>query len=145
MTFDTVVVGPLDVNCSILGCEATGEAVVVDPGGNVERVARMVEQRGLKVRYVLNTHGHFDHVGGNRAALAAFGAPLLIHEADAPMLGRAAEVARMYGLPGADSPATDRFLEDGMVIRFGDSSLTVIHTPGHTRGGAASTWSRKRS
>jgi glyoxylase-like metal-dependent hydrolase (beta-lactamase superfamily II) len=74
-------------------------------------------------------------VGGNRQAVAAFGAPLLIHEADAPMLGRAAEVSRMYGCSGENSPEPDRFLEDGMEIAFGAYRIKVLHTPGHTQGG----------
>ena len=135
MTRDTVVVGPLEVNCSILGCEATGEAVVVDPGGSMELIRQVVSQRGLKVRYIINTHGHFDHIGANKAAVAEFGAPLLIHQADAPMLSRSAEVARRYGLQGDNSPEADRYLEDGMEISFGNCSLQVIHTPGHTPGG----------
>ena len=135
MTFDTIAVGPLEVNCFILGCPATREAVVVDPGGDVERVAAIVRQRGLTVRFIINTHGHFDHVGGNRAAVMAFAAPLLIHEDDAAMLARAADVARNYGMRGENSPDPDVFLADAMDISFGRCRLRVLHTPGHTRGG----------
>ena len=135
MIFETIVVGPLEVNCSVLACEATREAVVVDPGGSVELIRRAVERHGLTVRCLINTHGHFDHVGGNRAAVSAFAAPLVIHREDAPMLGRAAEVALRYGLAGENSPEPDSFLEDGQEIVFGSCSLKVIHTPGHTQGG----------
>jgi hypothetical protein len=105
MIFETLEVGPLGVNCFILGCETSREGVVVDPGGDVERIVEIVKRNNLKIRYIINTHGHFDHVGGNLQAVKAFGAPLLIHESDAAMLGRAAEVARMYGMPGENSPA----------------------------------------
>jgi glyoxylase-like metal-dependent hydrolase (beta-lactamase superfamily II) len=135
MIFDIVVVGPLAVNCFILGCESSGEGVLVDPGDDFERVHQAVQRRGITVRYIINTHGHFDHVGGNGKAVAAFRAPLLIHEADAPMLGRAAEVSAMYGMRGENSPLPDRFLTDGMELAFGACRIRVIHTPGHTQGG----------
>ena len=96
---------------------------------------RLSSRHGLKIRYIINTHGHFDHVGGNLQAVKAFGAPLLIHESDAAMLGRAAEVARMYGMQGENSPAPDSFLAEGMEIVFGSHRMKVLHTPGHTQGG----------
>jgi hydroxyacylglutathione hydrolase len=135
MIFDTIVVGPLGVNCSILGCESTGQGIVVDPGDDAERILAQVQQRGLTISAIINTHGHFDHVGANRQLTQATGAPLYIHQADAPMLERVAKTAAMYGLPGENSPPPDRLLEDGMLIEFGTHRLQVIHTPGHTQGG----------
>ena len=135
MIFDTVVVGPLGVNCSILGCEETRQGVVVDPGDDADRILAQVQQRGLAISAIINTHGHFDHVGANRQLTQATGAPLYIHQADAPMLERVAKTAAMYGLPGENSPQPDRLLEDGMLIEFGTHRLQVIHTPGHTQGG----------
>jgi glyoxylase-like metal-dependent hydrolase (beta-lactamase superfamily II) len=135
MTFDVVVVGPLGVNCFVLGCEATGQGVVVDPGGDVEQILPAIRKRGLSVVSIINTHGHFDHVGGNRQLKAATAAELLIHPADEPMLTRVASVAGMYGLQAENSPAPDRQLEDGMLLCFGNQRLRVIHTPGHTPGG----------
>jgi glyoxylase-like metal-dependent hydrolase (beta-lactamase superfamily II) len=135
MIFETLEVGPLGVNCFILGCAATREGVVVDPGGDVERIAGIVQRHGLKVRCIINTHGHFDHVGGNLQAVRLFGAPLLIHESDAAMLDRAAEVAQMYGMQGENSPAPDSFLAEGMEIVFGSHRMKTLHTPGHTQGG----------
>src|SRR5512141_1207670 len=98
MIFEIVVVGQLAVNCFILGDSSTGEGVIVDPGSDAEKILAEAKRLGLSVRYVINTHGHFDHVGGNRRVLAATGAQLLIHEEDAPFLSRAADVAAMYGL-----------------------------------------------
>ena len=135
MIFETLEVGPLGVNCFILGCATSREGVVIDPGGDVERIAGIVAKHGLKIRYIINTHGHFDHVGGNRQAVKAFAAPLLIHGSDASMLGRAADVAQMYGMPGENSPAADSFLTEGMEIVFGSHRMKVLHTPGHTQGG----------
>ncbi len=136
MIFESTPVGPLEVNCYIVGCEQSREGIVIDPGGNVEKIAAIVAHHGLKIRTIINTHGHFDHLGGNRQALATFaGARLLIHQADAPMLTKAAEVARMYGVPGDNSPEADDYLVDGMEVPFGTCRLTVICTPGHTQGG----------
>ncbi|HIJ86513.1 MAG TPA: MBL fold metallo-hydrolase [Desulfuromonadales bacterium] len=135
MIFESTAVGPLEVNCYIVGCEQSREGIVVDPGGNVEKIAAIVSRHGLKIHTIINTHGHFDHLGGNRQALSDFGARLLIHQADAPMLSKSAEVARMYGMPGDKSPEADAYLVDGMEVLFGTCRLKVLHTPGHTLGG----------
>lgn len=137
MIFESIAVGPLSVNCYIAACEENREGIVVDPGGDVEQIARLVLLHGLKIHTIINTHGHFDHLGGNRQALAAFGAKLLIHQADAPMLSRSAEVARKYGLQGENSPEADGYLVNGMEIFFGTCRLKVLHTPGHTQGGCS--------
>ncbi|OGT98822.1 MAG: MBL fold metallo-hydrolase [Geobacteraceae bacterium GWB2_52_12] len=137
MIFESVAVGPLSVNCYIVACEQSREGVVVDPGGDVELIADIVEKRGLKIHAIINTHGHFDHLGGNRQALALFGARLLIHQADAPMLSRSAEVALKYGIQGENSPEADAYLVDGMEVFFGACRLKVLHTPGHTLGGCS--------
>lgn len=135
MIFNTFVVGALGVNCIILGCSTTGESVVIDPGSDAETLIAFVAEKSLNVTAIINTHGHFDHVGGNSRLKGALNAPLLIHASDAQMLGRVSQVATMYGLSGEDSPQPDRFLEDNQVIRFGEYALKVIHTPGHTPGG----------
>lgn len=135
MIFESLVVGPLSVNCYIVACGQSHEGIVVDPGGDVGQITRLVQQYGLKITTIINTHGHFDHVGGNRQALADFGASLLIHQEDEYLLGRSADVARKYGLIGANSPEADAYLTDGMDIYFGACHLKVFHTPGHTQGG----------
>jgi hydroxyacylglutathione hydrolase len=135
MIFEIVVVGQLGVNCIILGDPAAGEGIIVDPGADAEKILALAKKLDLKIRYIINTHGHFDHVGGNRLVRASTGAELLIHKDDASFLSRAADVATMYGLATENSPPADRFLEDGMVISFGGDKLKVLHTPGHTPGG----------
>lgn len=135
MIFAPVVVGPLAVNCFVVGCEKTLEGIIVDAGGDAGRIIATVEHFGLKIKYVINTHGHFDHIGANRAVVQHFGAKLLIHADDAPMLTRAADAARMYGLRGENSPEPDTYLTEGMEIVFGEYGLKVLHTPGHSPGG----------
>jgi len=128
-------VGPLEVNCFLLGCETTREGVIVDPGSDPEKILAAVEKQGLTIRQVINTHGHFDHVGGNSRVLSATGASLLVHGGDVPFLSRAVDTAAMYGLVTENSPPPGRLLEDGMLLTFGEYGMRVLHTPGHTPGG----------
>lgn len=137
MIIEQLEVGPIMANCYIVGCEETGEAVVIDPGDDTDRILQRLASKKLTVTYLINTHGHFDHVGGNRQMKAATDAPLLIHEGDAPMLNRLASDASMFGLSAENSPAPDRTLADGDTIAFGNHTLTVLHTPGHSPGGIA--------
>lgn len=137
MIIETIVVGALGVNCLVLGDTETKEGVVVDPGADAEVILATVKKHGLTIKYVINTHGHFDHVGGNRMLLEKTGARLLIHEADVPYLGKVAQVAQMYGLHGENSPPPDQFLVDGMRVGFGNETIEVLHTPGHTPGGCS--------
>jgi hydroxyacylglutathione hydrolase len=135
MILETIAVGPLQENCFILGDSETNEGVVIDPGAEPERILAVVARHGLKIKYLLNTHGHFDHIGGNREVLDATGAELLIHGGDVPFLSRAADVATMYGLNTENSPPPSRLLEDGMELVCGGLVMKVLHTPGHTPGG----------
>jgi glyoxylase-like metal-dependent hydrolase (beta-lactamase superfamily II) len=135
MIIKKLAVGPIMANCFIVGCKETHEAAVIDPGDEADRILLALAQAKLTVKQIINTHGHFDHVGGNLQAVKAFAAPLLIHKSDAGMLGRVAEVATMYGMQGENSPAPDSFLAEGMEITFGSHRMKVLHTPGHTQGG----------
>lgn len=114
-----LMVGLLQANCYIVGCKETGEAVVIDPGGEAARIASEIVKRKLLVRYILNTHGHWDHTGGNDDLARMTKAPVLIHRADADSL---------------TSPPSG-FLQEGRHISFGSWTLEVLHTPGHTPGG----------
>ncbi len=135
MILKTVVVGPLEVNCYIIGCEETLEGAVIDAGADPDRIVSAFSGLGLKIKYLLNTHGHFDHIGGNRSVIEVTGAGLLIHEADVPLLSVADRTAALYGLKGENSPQPDDFLDDGMIISVGKLEFRVLHTPGHTPGG----------
>lgn len=132
----TLTVGPLEVNCYILADPETKEAFVIDPGGDAEVIRRAVEAEGLKVKYLVNTHGHFDHVGADGRLREAFaGSVLAIHGLDSRLLADAHEHGVIFGARLDKQPAPDRLLEDGTVLSAGSLSLRVIHTPGHTQGG----------
>ena len=135
MIFETIVVGPLGVNCFILGDRESNEGVVVDPGADGDEVLAAVKRHGLKIKYVVNTHGHFDHVGANRQVVEATGGELLIHPDDLTLLTMASRSGQKYGLRVEDSPAPSGHLGDGTRLEFGASSIQVLHTPGHTQGG----------
>lgn len=125
-------------NCYILGCEETREAVVIDPGDEADRILQVLADENLKLKYIINTHGHFDHVGANKEMKAATGADILIHSFDEPMLSHLSQAARQFGLDGVEnSPPSDRAIDDGDEITFGNITLKVIHMPGHSRGGIA--------
>jgi glyoxylase-like metal-dependent hydrolase (beta-lactamase superfamily II) len=124
------------VNCYIVGCEETNEVAVIDPGGNARGILRVLESNGLKAVYIINTHGHIDHIGANRAIKDATGAKVLIHKNDAKMLTNA--VSNFYFMMGRQvtSPPAEQFIDEGDIIKIGNTvELKVIHTPGHSPGG----------
>lgn len=135
MIIEQLSLGPIQANCFILGCEESHEAVVIDPGDEGDKILMALARKSLKATKIINTHGHFDHVGANRRIKEVTGAELLIHRLDAPMLAQLAANASAWGMRADNSPAPDQEIEDGDTITFGTISLEVIHTPGHTRGG----------
>ena len=130
-----IPVGALEVNCYIVWDRATLEGVIIDPGADAGEIEAAVKENGVKVRCVLNTHGHFDHVGADAAMKAAFGAPVAIHPDDAPLMADAHEHGIFFGVETPKQAAPDILLEDGQSMEFGPLKFKVIHTPGHTRGG----------
>lgn len=134
MIVKVLPVGPIMANCIILGCKDTREAVVIDPGDEDERILMSLAEDKLKVKYILNTHGHFDHVAANKAMKDATGADIMIHEADSQMLPHLSAMAVSFGLSAEDSPPADKFIVEGDEIQFGNIKLKVFHTPGHSQG-----------
>ena len=135
MIIKKLEVGPIMANCFILGCESTKEAVVIDPGDDADRILTELAKSELNVKYLINTHGHFDHVGANKRMKEVTGAQLAIHPDDEPMLNELSHSASMFGLSADNSPPADILLKDGDEISFGEMTLKVIHTPGHSKGG----------
>jgi hydroxyacylglutathione hydrolase len=131
----SLVVGPIMANCFIIGCEKTRKAAVIDPGDESSRILMKLAEHKLTVEYIINTHGHFDHVGANRKLKEATGAKLVIHALDQSMLKVLSETSAAFGLSVENSPPPDQTVQDGDIIKFGEIILTVLHTPGHTPGG----------
>jgi glyoxylase-like metal-dependent hydrolase (beta-lactamase superfamily II) len=127
-------VGMTQTNCYIVGCEETQQGVVIDPGGEGERILREVERSELTIRYVLITHAHFDHIGASAAVVEATGAQLALHPEDKPLLESGGGASR-WGLNFEPSPPPDIELADGDVIKAGTLRFQVLHTPGHSPGG----------
>lgn len=134
MIFEVLVVNVFAVNCYVVGCTETREAMVVDPGGEAEGILGVVKNNGMRVACIVNTHGHIDHIMANRQIKDETGAPLRIHRGDAEMLAHSGEQSmRMLGME-ITSPGADSFIEDGEVFRVGNMEVEVIHTPGHSPG-----------
>jgi len=126
-------VGMIQANCYIAGCEESGEGVVIDPGDEGERILAEVEAAGLTIKYILNTHAHFDHIMANAHLVEATGAPLALHPLDLPLL-RANGGAALFGMEAPPSPEPDIELAAGDIISFGRYHFRVLFTPGHTPG-----------
>jgi glyoxylase-like metal-dependent hydrolase (beta-lactamase superfamily II) len=131
----TLTVGPIMANCFIVGCEETLAAAVIDPGAEPDRILLALAETNLTAKLIINTHGHFDHVGANKRLKEVTGAPILIHPLDAPMLSQLADSAAAWGMDADNSPPPDRELQEGDEVTFGNIVFKVIHTPGHTPGG----------
>ncbi len=137
MIIKTLTVGPIMANCFIVGCENTKSAVVIDPGDEADKILMTLAESQLTVKYIINTHGHFDHVGANKKMKEVTGAEILIHAADADMLEQISMASQAFGISVENSPPADRTIGEGDQITFGDITLNVIHTPGHSPGGIA--------
>lgn len=131
----SVVVGPVDVNCYVLKDKATGKGTVIDPGGHVERIMSLIKDMKADIAEIIITHGHFDHIGALDELRNAVGCGASIHELDAEMLLKSRKNLSIFMGTDASFRPAERLLKDGDVIRFGESYLKVIHTPGHTAGG----------
>ncbi len=134
MIHEVLPVGMLECNCSIYGDEQTREAIVVDPGDNVDTILAVLKRHGLKVTAIVVTHGHIDHVAGAQALRRATGAPVYMNAADQEQLDQLDWQASWLGMPPPERVEVDSELKDGDRLTVGPVELTVLHTPGHTQG-----------
>jgi glyoxylase-like metal-dependent hydrolase (beta-lactamase superfamily II) len=134
MIHEIFPVGPLQCNCSVIGDEQTKEAMVIDPGDDIERVLAAVAHHGLSVKQIVVTHAHIDHVGGAMKLKEATGAPILLNQNDFALLKMLDVQASWLGMRSPGSVSIDRSLSTGDKVQAGDLIADVLHTPGHTEG-----------
>ena len=134
MILETFPVGPLQCNCTILGDEEAGEAIVIDPGDEVGRIHSRLAELGLKLKQILVTHAHIDHVGGALRLKRLTGAPILLNQNDLPLLKMMEMQAGWLGVATPETAPPDESLTDGLLVGLDRYPAEVLHTPGHTQG-----------
>lgn len=135
MFIKSITVSPFASNCYIVASEETHNGVIIDPGDEVDRIIGEIEDAGVKVSKIINTHGHIDHIAGAKEMQDKLGIPFFIHEADMDFLKLVNEQAQMYGMETRGVPEVEGYLNEGDSIEFDDIKLSVLHTPGHSPGG----------
>ncbi len=135
MKIVVIPVTPYQQNCSLVICEETNKAAIVDPGGEVERILSAVKNHNVTVDKIILTHGHLDHVGGTEALAESLNIPVIGPEKeDAFWLNELEQQSKMFGFPKATSFLPTRWLEEGDHVEVGNIKLSVLHIPGHTPG-----------
>jgi hydroxyacylglutathione hydrolase len=134
MIHEILPVGPLQCNCSIIGDETTREAIVIDPGDDIDKVLSLLTKHNLQVQQIVITHAHIDHVGGAMKLRDATGAPILLNQNDYALLKILDEQAAWIGMRSPGKVEIDSSLTTGETIAAGSHSAQILHTPGHTEG-----------
>jgi len=138
-----IIIGQLSTNCYLLGCNKTKEAAVIDPAEENNIILTQLEKDGFSLRHIINTHGHADHIAGNKMLKSRTSAKIFIHQLDEEMLSDPQKNLSFYtGIP-IKSPPADHYLEEGKKIRLGFLDILVIHTPGHSPGSVSLKIDRK--
>jgi len=133
--FETIVNGPFQENCYLVWDDALMTGILIDPGSEPDLILGRAEARGVRLEGIFNTHGHLDHTGAVAAIARQLSIPFALHPADGPLVATLPTQARMFGLPGVESPEVDRELVPGETIAIGGCGAKVLYTPGHTPGG----------
>ena len=134
MIHEIIPVGPLQCNCSVIGDESTREAMVIDPGDDINEVVALVRKHALTVKQIVVTHAHIDHVGGDMKLRQLTGAPILLNQNDDALLKMLDMQAAWVGMASPGQVEIDQPLAEGDKLRTGSLEATVLHTPGHTEG-----------
>ena len=127
-------VGLLQCNCSIFGDEQTRQAIVIDPGDEIEKITKLLERHQLTVKAIVITHAHIDHIAGAYKLRGLTGAPVYLNERDKELFEALEMQARWLGIPTPERTEIDSTAADGTVLRLGEADFQVLHTPGHTQG-----------
>jgi len=135
MIIETLIVGPLQVNCYIIMCQETHQAVVIDPGDEEKKIIDSLNRLGAELKYILLTHGHIDHISAVAGVQAALGGNIAIHEKDMFLVQSVELQAEMIGLHVPKKFNVDNFVRDGDVLKVGAFEVKVLETPGHSPGG----------
>ena len=136
MKIETLIVGPIQSNCYIVWDEKTRAGAIIDPGDDALSILKTIEKLDIKIKYILATHGHFDHVGAVAPLRRELKAEFLAHKGDFFFIEDGENAARRWGVNIEQPPQPDRFIKDGDKIKVGNFDLEVIHTPGHSPGGS---------
>lgn len=134
MIHEILRVGPLQCNCSILGDETSGEAMVIDPGDEISRILSVLARHKLTVKQIIVTHAHIDHIAGAQQLKRVTGAPILYNQLDLPLVQMMEVQAGWLGIPTPEVAPPDDSLKDGQTLAVAGITGTVLHTPGHTQG-----------
>src|SRR5581483_10970446 len=134
MIHTVIPVGPLQCNCSIIGDESTHEGMVIDPGDQIEEILAIINQHGLRIKQIVITHAHIDHVGGAMKLRAATGAPIVLNQNDYELLKMVDMQANWIGMQTPGKVDIDHSVGQSDSITAGSLNATVLHTPGHTEG-----------
>ncbi|MFC1564770.1 MBL fold metallo-hydrolase [candidate division KSB1 bacterium] len=135
MIIKTIVVSPFATNCHIAASESTKSGIVIDPGDDAGYILRTIEESGLSIKKIINTHAHVDHLCGAKELKDSLKAEFMIHKGDIELLKMLPMQVQLYGMKSEGVPEVEKFLEDGDIIEVDDISFKVIHTPGHSPGG----------
>ena len=134
MILEHTVVGPLAVNCFIIGCKKTKQAVVIDPGDELSKILNILKNNDLTLKYILITHCHIDHVTLVEKMQNSIDCQVFMHKEDLFLIDNLLSHAQMFGLPDPGKPHIDHFVEDNEIIKVGQLEIKVLHTPGHSPG-----------
>jgi glyoxylase-like metal-dependent hydrolase (beta-lactamase superfamily II) len=134
MILESFPVGVLQCNCTIMGDEELHEAIVIDPGDEIGRIQRRLDELGLKLKQILITHAHIDHIGGALKLKRLTGAPIFLNEEDLPLLKHMDAQAAWIGAETPETAPPDETLDDSLVVGLRRFPAAVLHTPGHTQG-----------
>ena len=137
MIINTISVAPIGTNCYILACEKTGDAIIIDPGGEPEKILKLIDEQKYNLKYIINTHAHFDHVGAVVDIQKAKEVPFLLHPDDEIFLEPTVfkESLRNFGFMNVEPPKVDDYINSDKEYGFGECHFSILTTPGHSPGG----------